>query len=402
MKKQLIPMVAICLALAIASLTGCGNQSQTPSQEIVAVQRGNLIIATTATGNLDMPHQTELKFRTAGTIKEIYVNKGDKVTEGQVLANLDDASLQLAVKIAETDLKIAEETLMQTIYPQYTNIYGTDLPGTKLAIKDAQDYLKEAQEFLASGKVEEAQASLELCEEKLSTARDKVGGRVISLPLSIKLKELQAEKAKLALAQANEELKKAQIIAPFTGIVADINVKEGDQLSAITYSTTTIIPLIDPSLIEISGIIDEIDIPGVEQGQEATITLDALPGTELKGKVTFISPVASIQAGIVSYKITITLEPTANAELREGMTADADIIIERHEDVLLIPNLAIKGTLESPWVEVVANERSKQTEQREVILGASDGVYTEVLSGLKKGEEILVEVPTARPRIPFF
>jgi len=349
-----------------------------------------------------MPHQAELRFRTAGTIKEIYVNKGDKVTEGQILANLDDTSLQLAVKTAETDLKIAEETLMQTIYPQYTNIYGTDLPGTKLAIKDAQDYLKEAQEFLASGKVEEAQASLELCEEKLSTARDKVGGRVISLPLSIKLKELQAEKAKLALAQANEELKKAQIIAPFAGIVADINVKEGDQLSAVTYSTTTIIPLIDPSLIEISGIIDEIDIPGVEQEQEATITLDALPDTELKGKVTFISPVATIEAGIVSYKITITLEPTDNAELREGMTADADIIIECHEDVLLIPNLAIKGTLESPWVEVVANERSEQTEQREVILGASDGVYTEILSGLGEGEKILVEVPAARPQIPFF
>ena len=91
---------------------------------------------------------------------------------------------------------------------------------------------------------------------------------------------------------------------------------------------------------------------------------------------------------MVSYKATITLDEL-DEKLRDGMSATADIVIERRDGVLLIPNRAIQGSWESPWVEVVAGEQGEQVEQRQITLGLSDGISTEVLSGLVEGEEVV-------------
>ena len=209
----------------------------------------------------------------------------------------------------------------------------------------------------------------------MDKAKEKSESRILSLPLSVKMLELQLD-------QAEAELAKAVITASFDGVVADIYIKEGQQLSA----TSPAIYLIDPSEIKLSGVIDEMDVSKVKLGQEATITLDALPDKEVKGRVTFISPASTAQAGVVFYKTTITLE-NPDEELKDGMSANAEIVIEEHDGVLLIQNRAIQGSLEKPWVQVVTNG---QIEQRQISIGLSDGTYTEILSGLEEGEEVVL------------
>jgi HlyD family secretion protein len=140
------------------------------------------------------------------------------------------------------------------------------------------------------------------------------------------------------------------------------------------------------------GFIDEIDIAIVKLSQEANIILDALPDEEVKGSVAFISPVSTILAGVVSYDTTITLENPV-AGLRDGMSATAEVIIERRDDVLLIPNRAIGGNLASPKVSVLTDG---QVEEREITLGLSDGINTEVLSGLEEGEKVVLPTSTER------
>jgi HlyD family secretion protein len=215
--------------------------------------------------------------------------------------------------------------------------------------------------------------------------------------------ELQADEAnvsldmaKLELANARLELAKAAIVAPFDGIAAEVTINEGQELSAMTYANPAV-HLIDPSEIEMSGVIDEIDIAKVKLGQEADIILDALPGKEVKGKVTFISQAGTVQAGVVSYKTTITIEHP-DKELRDGMSATAEIIIDRRDNVLLIPNRAIQGSWDNPWVEVVIGE---EIEKREITLALSDGVNTEVLSGLEEGEKVVLPPVTQFPFMPF-
>jgi HlyD family secretion protein len=388
-KKWLTLMTAICLLGSFfASCAGGGNDAQT-TQEVF---RGDLIISVDASGNLEMPHKANLSFGTTGVVKEITVDEGEAVSEGQVLARLDAPSLEANVRMRQAEYEMAELALMQTIFPHYSYRYSSDQPGVWLALQEAQDNLEEAQTLLSEGKIEEVQASLDMVKENLDQAEKKSQARVWALPLSVKLKELELDQAAAALDIAKADLAKATITALFDGAVADIMINEGQQLSTMTYADPAII-LIDPSEIQMIGVIDEIDVSKVNEGQEANIVLDASPDKELKGKVTFVSNSGTVEAGVVFYKTTITLE-NPDEELRDGMSATAEIIIDRRDNVLLIPNRAIRGSWDNPWVEVVTDS---DIEEREVSLGMSDGINTEVLSGLEEGEKVVLPPVSQSP-----
>ncbi len=367
MKRWMTLVMLLCLVSMV--LTGCTGGSTAP--ETTKVARGDLVLRVEVSGNLETPRKVDLSFGTSGMVKEITVKEGDRVTKGQELAKLD-------VPYLEAGLEMAELELRKTIYPYYHYTHCSDMPGTWLALAEARDNLEQAQRLLEVGSIAEAQSLLEVIDQNLDEAEDRARATAWSLPFSIKLAELQYD-------QAKAELDKATITATFDGVIANIYITEGQQLSTMNYANPAIC-LIDPSEIKLTGVIDEIDVSRVKLGQEAVITLDALPGKGVKGRVTFISPASTIQTGVVFYKTTIALE-NPEAELKDGMSASAEIILEQHDDVLLIPNRAIQGSLEKPWVEVVVGE---EVEQREITMGVSDGAYTEVLAGLEEGEEIIL------------
>jgi len=368
MKKWLIVVTVICLvSVFFAGCLGSNNEVQETAEAI----RGDLVISVDVSGNLEMPRKVDLSFGTSGMIKSIMVEEGDRVVKGQTLAKLD-------APILEANVAMAELNLEQTIYPYYSYTHASNVPGTWLALDEAKNDLEEAQRLLDEGKINEAQLLLEQVEQSLDKAKEKSKSRIWSLPLSVKMTELQLD-------QAQAELDKTIIAASFDGVVSAVYIREGQQLSAMTYANPAIC-LIDPGEIKMNGVIDEIDVPKVKLGQETIITLDALPDKEVKGRVTFISAASTVQAGVVFYETTIALE-NPDEELKDGMSASAEIILEQHHDVLLIPNRAIQGSLEKPWVQVVTNG---QIEERQISMGLNDGMYTEVLSGLEEGEEVVL------------
>jgi RND family efflux transporter MFP subunit len=403
MKKYLTLIMIVSLVSMV--FTGCAAP-ETTAPETSVVTRGDLEIVVTVSGNLEMPHRADLSFGTTGTVAEVLVSEGDSVLKGQELARLDAKSLELNVEkakarceAAQIDYTVAENQLMQTIYPHYTNTYATDLPGVWIALDEAEHNLREAGRLLQQGETEEAQALLDSVGANLVKAQEKSQSRPWALPLSIKLLELKVEQAKTALdaaeldlASAELELTKTVITASLDGVVAAVSIIEGEQVSAATYASPAI-SLIDISKIEMDGTIDEIDISMVELGQEAQITLDAMPDKEVEGTLTYISPAGTVQAGVVSYQSTITLKKR-DKKLRDGMSATAEIVVEHHDDVLLLPNRAIQGSLDNPTAEVV---RGDQVEQRSIILGLSDGISTEVLSGLEEGDRVILPTLTQFP-----
>jgi len=392
-RRWLVLITATCLLGSV--FTGCASRGN-DVQAVADIIRGDLIISVDVSGNLEMPHKADLSFGATGVVKEITVEEGEEVSEGQILAKLDAPSLEASVRMRQAEYEMAELALMQTIFPHYSYRYSSDQPGVWLALQEAQDNLEEAQRLLIEGKIEEAQASLNMVKENLDKAEEKSQARVWALPVSVKLAELQVDQAQAALDMAKADLAKATLTALFDGIVADIMINEGQQLSSMTYADPAII-LIDPSETEMNGAIDEIDVSKVKAGQEANIILDALPDKELKGKVTFVSNAGTVEAGVVFYKTTITLE-NPDKELRDGMSATAEIIIDRRDNVLLVPNRAIRGSWKNPWVEVVTDG---EIEQRELSLGISDGIDTEVLSGLEEGERVVLPPVSQSPFTTF-
>ena len=357
MKKRRILIITICvvvigIVLGIVLTRGTGPEGALTT---VNVTRGDIVKTVLADGSLVMPDKAYLSFGATGTVTEVLVDEGNNVTKDQVLARLDAPSLESSVETAELGVEIAEEG------------------------------------------VKAARAQYEIAEINLDEPPPTVSEDVLELQLdaakaSWETAKLNLEIAELSLESAELNLEKAVVIvAPFDGVVADISITEGKEISTATLATPAI-SLVDTSEIEMRGFIDEIDIAIVQLGQEANIILDALPDEEIKGSVAFISPVGTTLAGVVSYDTTITLENPI-AELRDGMSATAEIIIERRDDVLSIPNRYIRGTLENPIVVVLVDE---QEEEREITLGLTDGINTEILSGLQEGEEVVL--PTSGER----
>ena len=390
---QIITTLLLCLSLAGAmACTPFGGEGEEAAEEqLPEVVRGDLTVIVSGSGNIGVSQDASLAFGTGGKVDEVYVEEGDKVSEGDVLAKLDTSVLELALAQAELTLSTAEYNLdkAQQIYTR------PDLNAARAAVSNARSYLHYAELMLATeansleqiefweNEVYQAEVNLASAEQRLEEMQ--AGGEAEE----VKLRRLEVEAARKTLEQAQKELDEATITAPFDGVVGAIYVEEGDVIPPPTMAPTVVIYLITPASMELKAEVDEIDIPDVEPGQSAIIEVDALPEEQFEGTVTLISPVPIIEAGLVLYEVKISFTVPLDSKVRVGMSATADIIVQQRENTLLVPERAIERDSEGNpmvWVKL-----DGQIEERPVVTGISDGLQTEILDGLDEGEIIVVE-----------
>jgi len=419
----LVAVVVIIVGPLLLSSCTAGGSSQ--PRQTTTVRVGDLVSSVVATGSLSFPQTRDLTFSVSNTLKELKVDEGAVVKKGQVIATLDDQSYrddvtakelalkqqEYALQTAALDLRRSQEQL-EEIAPRTstTYTYYTDIPTVQQNVSLAIGSIRDALENLAAGKTQEAKWALDDAIKYLNLAysasstsqfipieRQKAVSDTI---VTLRQYTYQAEKnqsaydravaardaARLALDQARKQLDKTVLTAPFDGIISAVNVKEGANVGV----NTAICRLVDPTQVQMKGLVDEGDVGKLKVGQEAVITLDAVPGVELKGKLTFISPVATIQSGIVYYQVIASVEPSGNVVLRDGMTASASVVLEKRTGVLLVSRRAISGTGRERYVDVIVDEATGRTERRTVTTGMSDDDNIEVKSGLKAGEKVLI------------
>ena len=195
----------------------------------------------------------------------------------------------------------------------------------------------------------------------------------------------QVEQARIALEQAQLSLQKAQIIAPFDGTIIAVDLIVGQSATAGT------IQIADLNSLEISVSLAEVDVPRVKLGQDAEVTLDALPDLNLTGKVTSISPAGTQSQGVVSYPVTISLiKPPESVKV--GMTASANIIVDKRENVLVVPNRALRSQGKQRLVTVLVEGQRISTP---VTTGLNNDTMTEIIGGLHEGDEVVLSTTTA-------
>ncbi len=210
-------------------------------------------------------------------------------------------------------------------------------------------------------------------------------------PQTLRAYNLNIETAMINLDQSKQDLLKTEILAPFDGTVVDVPVKVNDQLSQFDYSSKPVVHLVDTKTIKMIGTVDEVDISGVKVGQQATINIDAFPGQTVNGKVTFVSPFGDLEANAVNFPVEIKLEPVQGIELKGTLTAKADIITGERDNVLMVPNRALRGPAGNLYVTVVTDPDKGLTEKRNVTVGLQNKSQTEIVSGLKEGEKVLIQ-----------
>jgi len=393
--------VFLALSLVMAMLAGCsGDKAATPTARVT---RADIAASISVSGNLEAPNNRSVAFDMPGTVEAVLVEKGDMVSRGDVLARLDAKDLQRNVEFARIQLdqaraqyNIADQQLRATIYPNYYGSYVVDVPGVWSALDNATDRVAQVRALIAKGDIAEANAVLSRLLDDIDSAKESSQARAWDMPVQIKAMEYQREAAALAVTAAElslqaskDMLDDATITSPTSGIITSVNIKEGDVLTGATFAAPAF-RVVDPTNLEMTGLIDEMDVADIALGQDVIITLDALPGVEVQGVVKFISDAALIQAGVVLYPTTVSLK-APDSRVKDGMSATADIIVEKRSNMLVLPTTAVFNDAGVRIVYLVGSD-GKAT-RHEITTGLRSGRLIQIASGLQEGDVVALQAP---------
>ena len=290
------------------------------------------------------------------------------------------------VELASANLESAEADLAALTSPDKANV---DAARARAELAAAN--LESAEADLASLLAGPDAVDVDASRKKVALAAANVGNLGEELaeieagadPLVVSLREGDVAAARSALDAVHQQLAESVITAPWDGIVTNVRIEEGEEVSL----GVAAIGMVDPTVVQVAGTIDEIDVLFVRMGSQANVSMDAFPGQTLSGTVTDIGTQATNQQGVVSYPITVEIQ-TQGLEFPEGMSAVASVVITEERDVLLVPIDALFGSFDQPELQVMISGR---LESRGIVLGNTDEFWAVVESGVYEGEMVVLE-----------
>ncbi|WPD22571.1 MAG: efflux RND transporter periplasmic adaptor subunit [Candidatus Electrothrix scaldis] len=400
----LLAFLICCVAGAVFSFRQQGSEG--PPQQMAfkteAVTIEDLIVTVTATGTLEPTNQVDVGSELSGKVEAIMVDFNDQVTEGQLLARLDVSKLKAQVKQTEASLQAAKAKVLQT----------------KATIDETRSKLRQLQKVrkLSGGKMpsktdmDAAQAAYARAQADLASAEAGVAQVQASLHIT------------------QTDLAKAEIISPVNGVVLSRNIEKGQTVAA-SFEAPVLFELAeDLSKMELHVGVDEADIGQVREGQEAMFTVDAYPEQKFSAEISQVRLAPTTTDGVVTYETVLVVDNT-ELVLRPGMTATAEIVVQKVEKALTVANAALrfkppsmeqqrskpsllsailprrprrgrkqqpplpKGDRQHVWIE------SKQGPPRQVAIktGFTDGIRTAVLEGeIREGEQVITAAMSNR------
>ena len=368
-----------------------------PATALVA--RRDLSATVTATGTIKAMVGAEVKVgsRIPGRVDQLAVQVGDRVKAGQVIARLEQEDLRAAVELARANLANAEAKLatvrngartqeIQTAEANLRQAEANRLLAQVNLDRYRQLYQDEGialqQVDIAARDHDVAVAQIRTAREQLSLTREKYTAE------DLQVAEAEVRQAKAALRIAEANLGYATITAPMGGVVASVSTQQGETVTSgsAAAQAPTFVTIIDLTRLQVDAYVDETDIGKVHVGQEATFSVDAFPDKEFMGTVTAIYPKALIQQNVVTYDVVIAID-NREGLLRPDMTTNTTITVAKREKVLAIPNQAVRR---EDGDRVVFLQDGDRLVRRPVKTGWKDKTYTEVLSGLKEGDRVVV------------
>lgn len=416
---------------------------------------GDLRATVSATGSLQAVRQANLAFRLPGTVQEVLVKSGAAVTAGQVLARLEAADLELAVTQAENALEIArlrrdkllagptaddvavakanlraanasaadiargagpqEAQIAKINYDnayenfrklneQYTNLVDffnqhPQFPAPQATLDNLKANQESAYYQAEIARLQWNQAKQPGDPGALTVAYARIHQAQAQLDqLQAKLPEVQAQQAdlsvaqaQLALDQARQRLARAELRAPFAGVIAAVNVKAGEPAGAGAPAFV----LLDASQFRLEVTVSEVDVTQLAAGQPVSVTVDALPQTPLAGRVERLAPTATVVGGAVNYLVRVLLDAGA-AGLRAGMSATVQVTVAEVRGVLLAPNWAIRRDRQTGQAYLSVQD-GQTTKEVPIVTGLRGEGATEVKSGAAAGTVAAVDTSRTTP-----
>jgi HlyD family secretion protein len=385
------------ILVVVLILTGVGiaavknSDPKIPAARLAKVTRGDIAKSVVATGPIQPITKVELKSKASGLVEKLYVDINQMVTKGQVLAQLDQQEILAQVAAQRAQLAAAEanvSTYAANIAQDKVNATAPDLPMY-------QETYERNLSMLKDGIV--SQQTLDNAERDYLGQKNKRDASIAQIGVDqakLKQAEAQVQQNKASLDQLNQQLSYTTLVAPIDGMVLSRDVEVGDAVSSILVlgSTATLVMTIgDIHQVYVDGKVDEADIGNVYLGQPARIHVESFPNKTFDGKVTKISPLGVEKDNVTTFEVRVSID-NPGGEIKALMTANAEIIVTEHHNALSVPEQAMSWDNNKNAFVFVPDPKSKDGQNKvPVTAGISNGSRTEILSGLKEGDPVVLQ-----------
>src|SRR3954467_10170274 len=393
-KKKKLFIIAAIVAVVVIVLIIMGASrggAKIPDDKKAKVEQGPLAKSVVATGKVEPITKAEIKSKASGIVKRILADYGDIVKSGQVLVELDKEQIQARVNETTAQLEGAQANLHAAeaeLERAKVDAEGPEVPMLKRAYERAQGMAREG--VVSEATLDDAQKNYEMAVNKQNIAKAQL------ISARAKLAQAKASVAEFAavLDNAKQDLRNTTIYSPMDGIVLSRDVEVGDAVSSILVlgsSATLVMTIGDTSEVYVKGKVDESDIGKVYLGQQARIKVESFKDKTFTGKVTKISPMGVEKDNVTTFEVRVSIT-NPGGELKAVMTANAEIILEEHKGVLMIPEGAvIYDKDKKSFVEQPDSNAKEGKKKIAVNLGISNGAKAEVLGGLKEGDQVVLQ-----------
>jgi HlyD family secretion protein len=397
-------LLLVVLAIGLWSWMGQRSTQAQPRYTTEPVTRGNLVVKVTANGTLQPTNKVDIGSELSGTVARVFVDVNDSVRKGQVLAELDTSKLQDQVARSQAALQVAQ-----------ANVHTA-----QATVQEATGNLQRLQEVarLSGGKVP-SKAELASAEAALARAQSAVASAHAGVA-----------DARAAASADQTNLRKASVRSPMDGIVLSRSVEPGNAVAASLQAVTLFTLAEDLTRMKLAVNVDEADVGLVRERQRASFTVSAYPSRDYPATITRVSYGSTTKENVVTYVAELQVD-NKDLSLRPGMSATASILALERNDVLLVPNAALRFSPETASQAPVGGSsivsklmprppssagqrkaRTKTSAARQVwvlengspmavavVPGASDGRLTEVSStGLEPGMAVITEQSSGSPK----
>ena len=358
--KKVWIAIAVVIAILIAwSLLSGGKKESKVTFDTAKVEKTNISTSITATGTIEPVTSVTVGTQVSGIVSHLYVDYNSVVKKGQVIAELDRTNLISELNAQKANLASAQSSLnyQQSNFERYKTLYDKGLVS--------------ADEF------ESARLQYQQAKEQVAQSRESVQ-------------------------RAQTNLGYATITSPIDGVVLSKSVEEGQTVAA-SFNTPELFTIAqDLTNMRVIADIDEADIGGVKEGQRVTFTVDAFPEDSFEGAVTQVRQQATTESNVVTYEVVISA-PNVDLKLKPGLTANVTIYTLEKNDVLAVPAKALRFQPNEALLQKgetiedcegrfkVWTKEGTVFKAHKVETGTTNGVMTEILSGIAPGTDVLTD-----------
>ena len=357
MKKYVKIALLVLVAIIFLGTFGFLYQKSQPVSKVYEVENvtiGNLEKTTIATGKIEPRDEILIKPQISGIIETVYKEAGEKVKKGEVIAKVKVIPELGTLNSAESRVRLAEINARQS---------ETDFSRMK---KLYEEKLISAEEY------EKSEVTVNQAREELQTAKDNL------------------QIVKEGITQNSASFSSTLIRSTIDGLILDVPIKEGNSviMSNTFNDGTTIATVADMNDLIFRGNIDETEVGRLHEGMPVKITLGALQDMEFQAELEYISPKGVEENGANQFEIKAAIRVPDSVTVRSGYSANAEIVLQRVQNVLTIPENCVEFSGDTTFVYVLTQSAPQQFTRQQVTVGMSDGINIEVKTGLEEGKQV--------------